>query len=327
MTERMIATIPVYRSLAEIPSDFGPSIAAIGNFDGVHCGHQEILRSAASEACERGMRSVAITFDPHPAQVLYPKDAPKLLTFLPQRIELMARTGVDAIFVLPFNAELSRVTGHDFVRGILVGRLGIRGIHEGANFRFGHGAKAGVSELRAFGEQFGFSVHVHNAVRVHNLEISSSAVRSAIAAGDVRRARWMLGRVFGVHSNPAAGRGIGTKLLVPTVNLALYDGLLPGFGVYVTRLTIGDRCFQAVTNVGNRPTFEGVGFGVETHILNFEPVDLLDDTPLYLEFLFRLRGEIKWPSTEALKAQIFKDVSRAQRYFRVTHARRAANPV
>lgn len=320
MSERMIATVPVYRSLAEIPADFGPSVAAIGNFDGVHRGHQEILRSAACEAQDRGMRSVAITFDPHPAQVLYPKDAPKLLTFLPRRIELMAQTGIDAIFVLPFNAELSRVTGHDFVRDILVGRLGIRGIHEGANFRFGHGAKAGVSELRAFGEQFGFSVNVHSAVRVHNLEVSSSVVRSAIASGDVRRARWMLGRVFGVHSSPAKGRGVGTKLLVPTVNLAAYEGLLPGFGVYVTRLTVGDRCFEAVTNVGNRPTFEGIGFGVETHILNFEPVDLFDDTPLYLEFLFRLRGEMKWDSTEALKAQILKDVSRAKHYFRLAGA-------
>jgi len=325
MTERTVATVSVYRSLAEIPGDFGPSIAAIGNFDGVHRGHQEILGAAAAEARDRGMKSVAITFDPHPAQLLYPKVAPKLLTFLPQRINLMARTGVDAIFVLPFNAELSRISGHDFVRDILVGRLGIRGIHEGANFRFGHGAKAGVSELRAFGEQFGFRVDVHQAVCIHNVEISSSAVRSTIAAGDVRRARWMLGRVFGVHSNPAKGRGVGTKLLVPTINLAPYEGLLPGAGVYVTRLTVGDRCFQAVTNVGNRPTFEGVGFGVETHILDFQPIDLSDDTPLYLEFLFRLRGEMKWPSTEALKTQIFKDVSRAQRYFRLLKSDRSAN--
>jgi len=320
MTERMIASIPVYRSIGEIPESFGPSVAAIGNFDGVHLGHQQILRSAAAEARDRGMRSVAITFDPHPAQVLYPKDAPKLLTFLPQRIELMARTGVDAIFVLPFNAELSRVTGRDFVRDILVGKLGIRGIHEGANFRFGHGAKAGVSELRAFGQEFGFNVEVHRAVRVHGLEVSSSAVRNAIAGGDVRRARWMLGRVFGVRSNPAKGRGVGTKLLVPTVNLAPYEGLLPGFGVYVTRLAIGERCFESVTNIGNRPTFEGVGFGVETHILNFEPVDLHDDTPLYLEFLFRLRGEMKWPSTEALRGQILKDVAHAKRYFRLVEA-------
>ena len=203
----------------------------------------------------------------------------------------------------------------------LVGVLQVRGIHEGSNFRFGHGARAGVNELRAFGEELGFNVQVHPAVRVHGMEVSSSAVRSLIAAGDMRRARWMLGRVFGVHSHPAKGRGVGTKLLVPTVNLAPYEGLLPGFGVYVTRLTIGDRCFEAVTNVGNRPTFEGVGFGVETHILNFEPVDLTDETPLYLEFLLRLRGEMQWPSTEALKAQIFRDVARAKRYFQIAALR------
>jgi riboflavin kinase/FMN adenylyltransferase len=153
------------------------------------------------------------------------------------------------------------------------------------------------------------------------MEVSSSAVRSLIAAGDVRRARWMLGRVFGVHSHPAKGRGIGTRLLVPTVNLAPYEGLLPSSGVYVTRLTIGNRCFESVTNVGNRPTFEGAGFGVETHILDFEPVDLAEETPLYLEFLSRLRGEIQWPSTEALKAQIFKDVGRAKRYFKIAALR------
>jgi riboflavin kinase/FMN adenylyltransferase len=316
----MIATVPVYRSVAEVPDNFGPSVAAIGNFDGVHRGHQENLGSAAREGRERGMRSIAITFDPHPAKVLYPEVAPKLLTFLPQRVELMARTGVDAILVLPFNAEFSRVSGRDFVREILVGKLGIRGIHEGANFRFGHGAQAGVAELRAFGEEFGFSVTVHGAVRVHGMEVSSSAVRGLIAAGDVRRARWLLGRVFGVLSTPAKGRGVGTKLLVPTVNLAPYEGLLPGFGVYVTRLTVAGRCFEAVTNVGNRPTFEGVGFGVETHILDFEPIDLDDDTPLQLEFVGRLRGEIRWPSTEALMLQILMDVAHARRFFRLTRA-------
>jgi riboflavin kinase/FMN adenylyltransferase len=127
----------------------------------------------------------------------------------------------------------------------------------------------------------------------------------------------MLGRPFGVRSTPARGRGIGTRLLVPTVNLAPYDGLLPAFGVYVTRLTVGGRCFQAVTNVGNRPTFGVASFAVESHILDFEPVELDERTPVELEFLLRLRGEIEWPSTQALMAQILKDVARAQRYFRL----------
>jgi riboflavin kinase / FMN adenylyltransferase len=317
----------VYRSLGEVPPEFGPCVAAIGNFDGVHRGHQQILASAAAEARQRGMRSIAITFDPHPAQFLRPRHAPRLLTLLPERLKLITMAGVDAELVLHFDEALSRVEAKDFVRDVLVGALQVRGIYEGANFRFGHGAKAGVDQLRAFGEEFGFAVQVHPAVRVHGMEVSSSAVRSLISTGDVRRARWMLGRVFGVNSTPARGRGAGTKLLVPTINLAPYDGLLPGFGVYVTRLTVstleGERCFDSVTNVGNRPTFEGAGFAVETHILNFEPIELSDETPLYLEFLLRLRGEVQWPSTEALKAQIFKDVAKANRYFRLEHARRS----
>lgn len=312
--------IPVYRSLEAVPLDFGPCIAAIGNFDGVHCGHQEILRGAAEEARTLGLRSIAITFDPHPAQFLRPSEAPKLLTFLPQRLELLSKTGIDAILVLHFDDNLSRVAAKDFVRDFLVAVLHVRGIHEGANFRFGHGARAGVNELRTFGEELAFSVHLHTAVRVHGMDVSSSAVRKLIAAGDIRRARWMLGRVFAVDSHPARGRGIGSRLLVPTVNLAPYDGLLPACGVYVTRLTIAGRRFDSVTNVGNRPTFEGAGFGVETHILNFEPIELTDETPLRLDFLFRLRGEIQWPSTEALKAQIFKDVERSKRYFRLAAA-------
>lgn len=327
MSENPNATIPIFRSIAEVPVGFGPCVATIGNFDGVHLGHRQILSAAAAEASTRGFRSIAITFDPHPAQFLYPNEAPKLLTFLPERLRLLATTGVDAVLVLPFGAQLSQVSARDFVRDILVGTLSVRGMHEGGSFRFGHGAKAGVNELREFGAEFGFGLEVHPPVRVHGMEVSSSAVRGLIAAGDVRRARWMLGRVFAVHSTPARGRGVGTRLLVPTMNLAAYDGLLPAFGVYVTRLTVGERCFEAVTNVGNRPTFEGVGFGVETHILNFEPVDLTEGTPLKLEFLTRLRGEIAWPSPEVLKAQIFKDVARAKRYFRLAAGRWRALPL
>jgi riboflavin kinase/FMN adenylyltransferase len=313
--------IPVYRSVREIAAGFGPCVAAIGNFDGVHLGHREILASVVEEARGLGVRSIAITFDPHPEQFLRPHRAPALLTLMDERIRLLAATGIDGVLVLPFDAELAAMPAEEFVSKILVSALGVRGLHEGGNFHFGHGARAGVSELKAFGAGFGFSVHVHKSVSVRGLEVSSSAIRALVAAGDVRRARWMLGRPFSVRSTQVRGRGVGTKLLVPTVNLAPYVGLLPGFGVYVTRLSVqtpdGGRCFKAVTNVGNRPTFEGVGFGVETHILDFEPIEIDEETPLELEFLMRLRGEMKWPSTEMLKAQIFKDVARAQRFFRL----------
>jgi riboflavin kinase/FMN adenylyltransferase len=307
----------VLRSVAEIPAGFGPAVAAIGNFDGVHLGHQEILSAVVAEARQLGARAVAITFDPHPEQFLRPDQAPRLLTPIPERLRLLAFTGIDAVLVLRFDAALAAMPAREFARDILVAALGARGVHEGGNFRFGVSAEAGVAELMEFGTEFGFAVHVHAPVRVRGLEVSSSAIRERVAAGDVACARWMLGRPFQVRSTQARGRGIGTRLLVPTVNLAAYDGLLPALGVYVTRLRMAGRSFQAVTNVGNRPTFGEASFAVESHILDFEPIELSEETPIELEFLLRLRGEIAWPSPEALKAQIFKDVAKAKRYFRL----------
>jgi riboflavin kinase/FMN adenylyltransferase len=317
MKDRAAPMIPVYRSIEEIPTGFGPSIAAIGNFDGVHRGHQEILGAVVEEARARGARAVVVTFDPHPECILRPERAPRLLTPTPERLRLLAGTGIDAVVLLTFDQALAHMPPREFVSRVLVGALDVRGLHEGGNFRFGYRAAAGVKELAEFGAEFGFEVHIHHAVRVHGLEVSSSAVRELVASGDMTRARWMLGRPFQVGSTPVRDRGVGSRLLVPTVNLAPYNDLLPALGVYVTRLTIGERCFKAVTNVGNRPTFAGAGFSVETHILNFEPVDLTGETALGLEFLFRLRAEQKFPDPEALKAQIFKDVGKANRYFKL----------
>ena len=316
MNDRASRTISVYRSLAELPAGLDRTVAAVGNFDGVHRGHRKILSAVVEEARQLGAKALAITFEPHPEQFLRPELAPRLLTPMPERLRFLAATGVDVVLVLPFDAALAQMRAREFVEQILVETLHVSTLHEGGNFRFGYRAECGVKELKALGAELGFEVLVHGAVRVHGLEISSSAVRALVAAGDMKRARWMLGRPFAVRSTQARGRGVGTRLLVPTVNLAQYAALLPAYGVYVTQLTIGERCFEAVTNVGNRPTFEGVGFGVETHILNFEPVDIGEETPLELEFLMKLRPEIEWPSPEALKGQIFKDVARAKRYFR-----------
>ena len=307
----------VFRSLNEIPVGFGPTVAAVGNFDGVHKGHRAILAAAAAEARAIGARAMAITFDPHPEKFLRPAQAPRLITPMPERLRLLAETGIDAVLVLRFDAKLAGLSASEFAQKILIAALGVCGMHEGRNFRFGHGATAGVQELAVMGKECGFVVHVHDAVHVHGLEVSSSAVRALVSAGDMRRARWMLGRPFAVLSTPASGRGIGTRLLVPTVNLAPYDELLPAFGVYVTQLKANGRAFQSVTNVGNRPTIGEASFAVESHILDFEPFDLGENTPIELEFLLRLRGERQWPSPEALKAQIFKDVARAKRYFRL----------
>ena len=310
-------TMQVFRSVAEIPAGFGPTVASVGNFDGVHRGHRKILGAAVAEARAIGARAIAVTFEPHPEQVLRPAQAPKLITPNGERMRWLAETGIDAVLVLPFDEALKNLSPRAFVEQILVGAIHVRSVHEGRNFRFGHGAAAGVAELAATGAELGFAVHVQDAVRARGMEVSSSAIRALVAAGDVRRARWLLGRPFAVLSTQARGRGIGTKLLVPTVNLADYEGLLPAFGVYVTRLKIDGRVFQAVTNIGNRPTFGEASFAVESHILDFEPIEMNEETPIELEFLLRLRGEIQWPSPEALLAQIFKDVARAKRYFRM----------
>ena len=323
MSEANERTVPtagvtnVYRGVNEIPPGFGPSVAAIGNFDGVHLGHREILAGAVNEAHALGARAVAVTFYPHPEQVLRPASAPRLITPFEERLRLLAATGVDAVLVLRFDRELAALEAREFVHRFLVGALRVHSVHEGRSFRFGHGARAGVEALASFGAECGFEVRVHQAVRVHGLDVSSSAIRALVAAGDVRRARWMLGRPFAVRSTPAKGRGIGSRLLVPTVNLAPYDGLLPAFGVYVTRLRMDGHTFRAVTNVGNRPTFGEPSFAVESHILDFQPVDFDEQTPLELEFFLRLRGEMTWPSAEALKAQIMVDAARAKRYFRL----------
>ena len=317
MSKLAVPTIPVYRAVADLPAGFGPVVAAIGNFDGVHLGHQEILSAVVSEARLLAARPVAITFDPHPERFLRPTRSPHLLTPIDERVRLLAATGIDAVVALPFDASLAGLSAEQFVRSILVNALSVRSLHEGENFRFGHHAEAGVTELRQFGAELGFVVHVHQPVCFRGIEVSSSAIRTFIAAGDMPRARWLLGRPFSVRSAHAHGRGIGTRLLVPTLNLASYEELLPAFGVYVTCLTIAGCRFQAVTNVGNRPTFGEASFAVESHILDFEPIEMNEQTQVDLEFLLRLRGEIRWPSPEALKAQIFKDVAKARRYFRL----------
>lgn len=317
MSEHSRDILPVYRSLAEIPVEFGPSVAAIGNFDGVHLGHRSILYAVVREAHSLGLRSVAVTFDPHPERFLRPARLTKLITPIDERIRLLSETGIDAMVVLPFGAELAGLAAEEFVRDILVKVLAVRSLHEGGNFRFGYRAEAGVNELRRFGAQMGFDVHVHPPVKVRGIEVSSSAIRAFVATGDLKRPRWMLGRHFSVRSTQAAGRGIGTRLLVPTVNLAPYDELLPANGVYVTRINIAGQSFQSVTNIGNRPTFGAPSFAVESHILNFEPMEMDERTEIEVEFLMRLRDERQWPSPEALKAQIFKDVARSQRYFQL----------
>ena len=305
-----------FRQLSEVPADFGPTIVAIGNFDGVHRGHQFVLAQVLAQARSVDAKALALTFDPHPVRVVRTQPEFKLITPLAAKLELLAKTGIDATIVLPFTQGFSEMEAEAFAADVLARGLHAIEVHEGDNFRFGRGAHAGTKELTEFGHRLGFGVVVNAALYAHKLVVSSSAVRNFIAAGDLRRARWLLGRSFYVDAPPASGRGIGSKQTVPTINLAPYPELLPANGVYVTQVEIDGRCFNAVTNVGNRPTFGEDSFAVESYLLNFEPMELMPETNLRLHFLARIREERKWPTPEALRTQIMKDVSIAQHYFR-----------
>ncbi len=307
----------VFRELEEVPQQLGPTVVSVGNFDGVHVAHQAVVRRMVERAHAIGGKAVAVTFEPHPLRILRPDVAPKLLTPLPLKLQLLEQTGVDAVLVLPFSRDLSLVSAHDFAKQVLVDTLHAREVHEGYNFHFGHKAQGNVETLAAFGREMGFDVHTYSELMLRGHHVSSTEIRALIAAGRVDRARALLGRPFSILSNPGRGRGYGTRYTVPTVNLARYDELVPANGVYITRVRINGECFDAVTNVGVRPTFGPDSFAIESHLLNFHEIELLAQTEVELIFLKRLRGEIKFESVDALREQIGRDVKRAQRFFRM----------
>ena len=307
----------VFREIEEVPVQMGPTVVSVGNFDGVHVAHQAVVRRMVERAHAIGGKAVVVTFEPHPLRILRPDVAPKLLSPLPVKLQLLEQTGVDAVLVLPFSRDLSLVTAHDFARQVLVDALHAREVHEGYNFHFGHKAQGNVETLAGFGREMGFDVHTYSELMLRGHHVSSTEIRALVAAGRVDRARALLGRPFSILSNPGRGRGYGTRYTVPTVNLARYDELVPANGVYITRVRISGECFDAVTNVGVRPTFGPDSFAIESHLLNFHEIELLAQTEVELIFLKRLRDEIKFESVEALREQIGRDVARAQRFFRI----------
>jgi riboflavin kinase/FMN adenylyltransferase len=308
--------LQVYRYLEELPSGLGRTVLSVGNFDGVHRAHQHVLREVVARARELHATSLAVTFDPHPVRILHPDAAPPLITPLPIKLRLLAATGLDAVVLLPFTRDLSLLTPRQFGEEILHRALHAREVHEGFNFRFGRQAKGDVQQLAEFGREFGFEIKVYREMCIRGHSVSSSRVRELIAAeGDVSDARHLLGRSFSIISNPGRGRGYGAKYTVPTINLSRYDELVPRDGVYITRTRVAEECFDSVTNVGNRPTFGAESFAIETHLLNFHPLELTPETEVELFFLRRLRPEIKFPSVEELRRQIAADVHHARRYF------------
>ena len=314
----------VFYKLDDVPAGFGPTLVSVGNFDGVHRAHAHVLREIVLRARASGAKAVAVTFDPHPARILRPESGLKLLTPTAEKLRLLADTGTDATLILPFGRDLSLMTPRQFAERILKKKLHAREVHEGHNFRFGHKAAGDTNLLTEFGKEMGFEVKVYPVMTLRGERVSSSQIRKLLTEGRVSRARHLLARPFSILGTPGRGRGYGSKYTVPTINLARYEELVPKDGVYITSTLVGAERFDSVTNVGNRPTFGAELFAIETHLLNFHPLELTPETEIEICFLERLRDEVKFPSVDALREQIAHDVKKARRYFHLLARARAA---
>ncbi len=291
-------------------------VLSIGNFDGVHLGHQAILRYVAELGRGRGTTAAAMTLDPHPLKLLRPRNAPKLLSTLEQRLELIARTGIGVALVLPFTHRLARMSAEDFVTEVLVGRLAIQEVYIGANFRFGADRGGDVALLEQMGHEFGFKAAAAPIVEAVGGVVSSTRVREAIGDGRIEEAGEMLGRHVFIDGSVLEGKRLGRRLGFPTLNIEVENELVPSSGVYITaaHLPSFGRTFASVTNIGTRPTvYENSILTVETHLLDFS-ADVYGER-VRLFFLKRVRDERTFPSTVQLMAQIQHDVEAARLHF------------
>jgi riboflavin kinase/FMN adenylyltransferase len=305
----------IARSLEET-ADFEPSAVTIGKFDGVHAGHRHLLRQVVEAARERTLAPSVLTFDRHPACVLAPDRAPRALMTLDERCARIAEEGIEQILVLPFTLQVAHMTPEEFVVQCLRDAMRVRVVLVGGNFRFGHKQSGNPLVLEELGRKYGFETRLVEARRLRGRVVSTSEVRDALALGNVGLAGRLLERPFSVAGEVVRGHGIGSRQTVPTLNLAPPMEVIPADGVYITKTydEASDRCWNSITNIGVRPTFEGDARTIETFLL--QPLEGPSPSAIRIDFLRRVREERKFESAEALKQQIFKDVGRARVFFR-----------
>ena len=303
----------VWNALESFPTGREPVVATIGNFDGVHLGHQKIIESVARAAASRSAPSLLITFEPHPLAVVAPTRRPKLLQTRRQKLETLQGTGIDGVLILPFDREMAALDGAEFFDRYLGERLRFASIHVGRNFRFGHARGGDVRLLESVGAAQGFSVVSVPPVEVEGETVSSSAVRTAVEDGDVARAQRFLGRPFAVTGEVVRGAGRGRSLDFPTANVAVENEMIPRRGVYVTETLALAFRYPSVTNVGVRPTFGGTSLIVESHLIDADE-DLYGER-VEVRFLARLRDEMTFEGPTQLADQIARDRAAATSFF------------
>lgn len=300
-----------------------PTVVTLGVFDGLHLGHQLIVRTVVERAREAGAVPTVVTFDPHPRAVLHPESAPPLLQTFDQKMEALALLGVGQTIVVRFTEEFARVRAEEFLRDVAGERLQAREVYLGRGFAFGHEREGDIELLRSVSRKLGFHADEVPEVRLRGRRISSSRVRQLLSEGRVNLARRMLGRPYGVEGRVVRGAERGRTLGFPTANLQPQNRVIPRGGVYVTATLIEGRWRRSVTNIGTRPTFVSGDAepSVETYVMDWAG-DLYGDV-VRVRFLHRLRDERKFASLEELRRQIERDSARARRYFERGGVRRS----
>jgi riboflavin kinase / FMN adenylyltransferase len=298
---------------ARFPAGASRTCLAIGNFDGLHLGHQQILQRVLKHARQENCLAAVLTFYPHPTKVLRPAEAPPLLMTLDQRIAAIAAIGLDAALVLRFDAEFAKISPEEFARRYVAETMRARFVAVGANFRFGHRQAGDAKMLVELGRRSGFEVESIAPVVVDGVVVSSTAVRKYVREGQVEEAARMLGRPYALEGEIRPGTGMGRKYVLPTLNLHTQQELLPKLGVYATEVLVNGMNFRAATNVGMRPTFDGAHVTIESHLLDFRGE--LTGGAMTVRFVGRLRDEMKFSGPEALRQQILSDIEQVKKYF------------
>jgi len=300
-----------FNDIQQIKTPLSRPVLTIGNFDGIHLGHQSLFQKVQERARSILGTSMVITFHPHPAMVLRPSRAPRQIVSDSAKVELIFNQGIEVILSIPFTKEFAHIPAKEFIQGILVERIGMKEIVVGYDYTFGRKREGNIHLLKEMGGKLGFQVHFHPPVTIGTHLVSSTRVRELINSGAMEEAKLLLGRPFSLSGSVITGKGIGRSLLgIPTANLQPNEQLIPQRGVYVVRAETPQGPFFGVTNVGFNPTFSGQFISIETYLFDFEG-DLYGQT-IKVFFLKRIRGERTFHGPEALKTQIYKDIDQAK---------------
>lgn len=303
------------KDLENIKEPFKNAVITIGNFDGVHIGHQALFHEVIETADALGGTSIAMTFDPHPIRVLKQNGHPPLITLTEQKSELIEKSGMDVLICAPFTKAFAALSARQFVGDILVNKIGMKAIVVGRDYTFGNNREGNIDLLKQFARTMDFQVIVADWIQSSKIEksrISSTAIRRLVKEGDVEKAKKMLGREYQIRGTVAHGRNRGGKLLgFPTANINLHDELSPKTGVYAVIVEYDGKRYKGVANIGYSPTFDDHIFTVEAHILDFEK-DVYGE-PIKVNFVERLRDEKKFSGISELSDQIKKDIAKARK--------------